>query len=200
MHGHADLSSSRIMMDDDSPRVDEPKYARLRIMKIVPELVWKLEDKTAEPLDPRLLPLLEAIGTTASLAGAVTACGISYRAAWGLVQAYREKFGVELVRLERGRGASLTPAGLRLLGAHQSATLRLNRILPGFAVEIGPRRRVGKSGANVKLRVAASHDLALAARPHALSALAVGTPRSAAALRRPRPGADSSTQESGSGA
>ena len=138
-------------------------------MKIVPELVWKLEGKTAEPLDPRLLPLLEAIGTTASLAGAVTACGISYRAAWGLLQEYRQRFGFELVRLERGRGASLTPAGLRLLGAHQSATLRLNRILPGFAVEIGPRRRTGKSAA-VKLRIAASHDLALAALADALPA------------------------------
>src|SRR5262245_46286941 len=87
-------------------------------MQIVPTLSWKIAGKKEELLDPRLLPLLDAIGRGHSLASAVAECKISYRAGWGLLRDYREKFGAPLVTLERGRGADLTALGRELLRAH----------------------------------------------------------------------------------
>ena len=133
-------------------------------MRVVPSLVWDLEADPRERLDERLLPLLEAIAASRSLAAAVAECSISYRAAWGVLRDYQRKLGVPLVILERGRGASLTQAGERLLGARNVASRRLARILPSLGAEIGPRMATTQDAAGLPLlRIAASHDLALAA-------------------------------------
>ena len=137
-------------------------------MRIIPTLSWSLDGHPAEALDDRLLPLLEAVAASESLAAAVADCGISYRAAWGLLRDYQRKLGVALVLLERGRGASLTQAGERLLGARRAATRRLARILPSLVAEIGPRARQKQAAPMLRLHVAASHDLALAALSEAL--------------------------------
>jgi molybdate-binding protein len=71
--------------------------------------------------------------------------------------------GTALVLLERGRGARLTDAGTLLLDADRNATRRLSRILRKLAVEITATQRPAKGAARAMLRVAASHDLALAA-------------------------------------
>jgi molybdate transport repressor ModE-like protein len=139
-------------------------------MRIVPALVWKLEGESAEALDPRLLPLLHAISASASLAGAVADCGISYRAAWGLLREYQRQLGAPLVLLERGRGASLTPSGEALVGLDKAAARRLARILPELGAEIGAAPRKLERAPARLLRVAASHDLALAAVPTVLPA------------------------------
>jgi molybdate transport repressor ModE-like protein len=138
-------------------------------MRLAPSLVWRLDDK---PLDERLLPLLEAVAKGESLAAAVASCGVSYRAAWGLLRDYERKLGAALVLLERGRGASLTPAGVSLLGAHREATRRLSRVLSSLATDVGPRTPQESVAAPLRLRVAASHDLALAALAEALPAAA----------------------------
>jgi molybdate transport repressor ModE-like protein len=121
-----------------------------------------LEDETIEPLDPRLLPLLDAIAAHASLAAAVTQCRISYRAAWGLLRDYQRKLGAPLVRLERGRGAALTPSGMRVLDARTRATRRLARILPSLSTDVETKARRAASE-TVTLPIAASYDLVLAA-------------------------------------
>jgi len=141
-------------------------------MRIVPALTWSLDGDPVEALDDRLLPLLEAIAASGSLAAAVGDCGISYRAAWGLLRDYQRKLGMALVLLERGRGASLTPAGERLVGARMAAARRLARILPSLAAEIGPRPRQENAASMLRLRVAASHDLALAALSDELPVMA----------------------------
>ncbi len=139
-------------------------------MRMVPTLSWALEGDGVEALDERLLPLLESIGASASLAAAVADRGISYRAAWGLLRDYQRKLGVPLVLLERGRGASLTPAGERLIGMRTAAVRRLARILPQLSAEIGPRSQHERVPSLLRLRVAASHDLALAALSESLPA------------------------------
>ena len=138
-------------------------------MKLVPALRWHLVGDADEALDDRLLPLLETVAATGSLAAAVTACGISYRAAWGLLRDYQRKLGAPLVLLERGRGASLTATGAQLLRAQQVAAQRLARILPVLAIELGPAQRRADQRPVLRLRVAASHDLALAALSGMLS-------------------------------
>jgi molybdate transport repressor ModE-like protein len=138
-------------------------------MQIAPRLTWDLIGDSVEPLDPRLLPLLEAIDSSTSLAGAVAECGVSYRAAWGLLRDYERKFGVALVLLERGRGASLTAAGKRLVAAQRTAARRLARAFPALVSDIGVERQSSRT-ASVDLRVAASHDLALVALRDAMPA------------------------------
>jgi molybdate transport repressor ModE-like protein len=131
-------------------------------MRLVPVLAWALEGETVEALDPRLLPLLDAIAAHASLAAAIDQCGISYRAGWGLLRDYQRKLGAPLVRLERGRGAALTPSGMRLLDARTKAARRLARILPSLGTEVEAQaRRV--TSEPLSLRLAASYDLVLAA-------------------------------------
>jgi molybdate transport repressor ModE-like protein len=139
-------------------------------MRIVPALRWTLEGESVEALDPRLLPLLHAVAASASLAAAVAQCGISYRTAWGLLREYQRKLGAPLVLLERGRGASLTPSGAALIALDRTATRRLARILPGLGAEIGSAPRKAARTSAQLLRVAASHDLVLAAVPDALPA------------------------------
>jgi len=131
-------------------------------MRLVPALGWALDGESSEPLDSRLLPLLGAIAASSSLAGAVAKCGISYRAGWGLLRDYQRTLGAPLVQLERGRGAKLAPLGKRLLDAHSLAIRRLARIRPSLAIELGAKTQVGVD-APVALRIAASHDLLLAA-------------------------------------
>ena len=139
-------------------------------MKITPALTWTLEGDAVETVDARLMPLLHAIAASASLAAAVVECGISYRAAWGLLRDYERKLGAPLVLLERGRGANLAPCGEQLLGAEKAAARRLARLLPGLAAEIGPAPRHGERAPARGLRIAASHDLALAALANGLAA------------------------------
>jgi putative molybdopterin biosynthesis protein len=132
-------------------------------MRVVPTLGWQVAGERDEALDARLLPLLAAVAARASLAAAVADCGISYRAAWGLLRDYGRTFGAPLVRLERGRGARLTASGERLLQAQVAARERLARVLPGLAVDVGPAPRGSAPHRVLPLHVAASHDLALAA-------------------------------------
>jgi putative molybdopterin biosynthesis protein len=132
-------------------------------MRLAPALSWTLEGESVEALDERLLPLLQAVAGSASLAAAVMDCRISYRAAWGLLREYQRKLGEPLVLLERGRGAKLTPLGERLIGAERAATRRLAHILPSLAAEVGSAPRADERAAPQQLRVAASHDLVLAA-------------------------------------
>ena len=137
-------------------------------MRIAPTLSWTLATDPAEALDPRLAPLLRAIAVTGSLASAVADGGISYRAAWGLLREQQRKLGAPLVVLERGRGARLAPAGERLVAGQRAAEARLARILPRLAFELTSRSAAKPSAASVRLSIAASHDLALAALRDAL--------------------------------
>jgi molybdate transport repressor ModE-like protein len=142
-------------------------------MRVAPTLTWTLAGDTVEAIDERLLPLLEGIATSATLASAVVGCGISYRAAWGLLRDYQRKLGAPLVLLERGRGASLTALGEQLLQAHNVAAQRLARILPALAIELGAEPRRREASPALRLRVAASHDLALLALADSLPAAGI---------------------------
>ena len=141
-------------------------------MRIVPSLVWTLASDPAEPLDPRLVPLLQAIAASGSLAAAVTRRGLSYRAAWGMLKDEQRRLGTPLVVLERGRGARLAPAGAKLVSGQRAAEQRLARSLSTLAVELG-QGASEPSRSMERLTIAASHDPALAALRDALPA-AVG--------------------------
>src|ERR1700676_573270 len=138
-------------------------------MRLLPELTWELSGDPPPPLDPRLFPLLRAAAETGSLAAAVADRGLSYRAAWGLLRAYQRKLGEPLVVLERGRGASLAPLGERMVEADAAARRQLARTFQRLSLDLVTSPET-KRAPMLRLSIAASHDLALAALREALGA------------------------------
>lgn len=130
-------------------------------MRLVPEIGWRLASHRHVPLDPRVLRLLVAIRTHATLRAAAAETGLSYRAAWSLVGETGRLLGVPVVELQRGRGARLTAAGEQLVAADIRAAQRLREA--GLEVDLGPHGSRGPGQAPTGLSVAASHDLLLAA-------------------------------------
>lgn len=69
-------------------------------------------------IGPGRADLMELIAETGSISEAAKRMGMSYKRAWGLVQALNEGFGAPLVEASRGgtaQGASLTVAGREVL-------------------------------------------------------------------------------------
>jgi molybdate transport repressor ModE-like protein len=161
------------------------------IRKLIAEVSWRTAGPRGAALDSRIVPLLVAIRREGTLQAAVAAAGVSYRAAWGLLAATGEALGAPLVVLERGRGARLAPLGERLLAADASARAALGN--SSVDVSLGPARaRLSALSPAPPLRMAASHDLALAALRDAWSGSAAlrldlethGSIESLTALRR----------------
>jgi molybdate transport system regulatory protein len=75
-------------------------------------------------IGPGRADLLEHIASTGSISAAGKAMGMSYKRAWGLVQALNEGFGVALVESSRGGasqgGAQLTVAGRLVLERYRA--------------------------------------------------------------------------------
>jgi molybdate transport system regulatory protein len=75
-------------------------------------------------LGPGRADLLEQIAATGSISAAGKAMGMSYKRAWGLVQALNEGFGFALVETSRGGsgqgGALLTERGQAVLAHYRS--------------------------------------------------------------------------------
>jgi len=141
-------------------------------MRVTPAIHWTLGAPGQAPIDARLIELLARIDADGSLRAACDSLGIPYRTAWGMLQDIERAIGSPLVRLERGRGATLTGDGSALVRADEAAKRRVSRDLESLAVNIGPAAtRVGGAAASV-VRLAASHDPALAALQDALPAAA----------------------------
>lgn len=79
-------------------------------------------------IGPGRADLLEGIAKTGSIAAAGKAMGMSYKRAWGLVQALNEGFGAALVETNRGGaaqgGASLTALGQVVLARYRAMETR----------------------------------------------------------------------------
>lgn len=79
-------------------------------------------------IGPGRADLLEGIAQTGSIAAAGRAMGMSYKRAWGLVQALNEGFGGALVVSSRGGaeqgGANLTPLGEKVLAHYRAIQAR----------------------------------------------------------------------------
>ncbi len=127
-------------------------------MKLMPVVHWQLPDSRGVTLDARLLPLLVAIQGGANLGGAVATVGLSYRHGWSLLRAQAALLGTALVDTQRGKGASLTAAGHRLLELTAAAEQRLLR--KAVPVDLYLPRGLDAAQA-LRLNMHASHDLAL---------------------------------------
>jgi len=108
-----------------------------------------------------LLRLLAALARSSSLRDAARSCGLSYRYAWGVIGEGGRALGGPLADMGRGRGARLTALGRRVLDADQHIRDALDPVFERLRTELrgilGGALAAGRS----RLRVCASHDLAL---------------------------------------
>lgn len=124
-------------------------------------MAWRVEGRPgAFDVDGRLVALLRAIGDHGSLALAARAIGMPYRSAWALLDDTERALRAPVVVLTRGRGAALTPLAQRWLEAHDHARNVLASHVPPIGVT--PQASDARVPAAKVLRVAASHDIALA--------------------------------------
>jgi molybdate transport repressor ModE-like protein len=137
-----------------------------------------------------LLRLLAALGQAGSLREAAQAAGISYRAAWGMLGDGARVFGAPLVDMQRGRHASLSALGRKVLEADEHVRMRLGGEFERLRAEIPALLAHALPGARARLTLHASHDLALAVLSEAcredleLSVVVRGADESLTALAR----------------
>jgi putative molybdopterin biosynthesis protein len=122
---------------------------------------WLASDAMPREHGRDLLRLLAALGRSSSLRDAARSCGLSYRYAWGVIGEGARALGGPLVDMGRGRGARLTALGRRVLEADQHIRGTLEPVYERLRGELrdlfGGALVAGRS----RLRVRASHDLAL---------------------------------------
>ena len=132
--------------------------------RATPRLRWSWDfGPLLEDVDTsRLLQLLAAIAVDGALGTAARDAGMSYRTAWGLLRACEQALGASLVVMERGRGTRLTEFGAALVDLDVAARKSLDDAHAPwqrrFEALLAPVVRATPE----RLRLAASHDLALA--------------------------------------
>lgn len=131
-------------------------------VEIQPDWVLRQPDGRAVAL-PVLLKLLAAVRSSGSISQAATACGISYRHAWGLLREFNDQFGAELVIKSRGQGTVLSPLADKLIWADKRISARLSPMLDSLASELQQELASLLAERPPALRLTASHGFAVAA-------------------------------------
>ncbi|OUS39327.1 MolR family transcriptional regulator ['Osedax' symbiont bacterium Rs2_46_30_T18] len=134
--------------------------------RISVEPAWIFKDDSGSRLDPQLFLLISAIHEQGKLTLAAKQVGISYRHSWNILQHWAGFFGCELVHLQKGRGASLTPLGEKLLWAQQRLIARLEPQLKSFASEINLEIQRSLDGVKPLLNIYASFGYAVELLPN----------------------------------
>jgi molybdate transport repressor ModE-like protein len=110
----------------------------------------------------RLLALLTALADEGALGNASRTAGMSYRSAWGLLRDCEQALGAPLVVMERGRGTRLTDFGVSLVQLDTAARLALDEVHAPWQRRLEALLAPVVRAVPERLRLAASHDLALA--------------------------------------
>jgi len=122
---------------------------------------WHLGDGAATRVEPALVALLAGIERHGSLQRAASELALSYRHAWGLVTDSTHVLGAALVRLERGRGATLTALGKELLRLDRKAQRQLAPHFARIERELAAAAQQHADRRPGTLVLHASHDLTL---------------------------------------
>jgi molybdate transport repressor ModE-like protein len=114
-----------------------------------------------------VLELLRAVEQEKNLRRACAKLHLSYRHAWGLIQHTSQTLGAPLLHSVRGRGATLTPLGERLVWADKRVAARLSPILDNLASELEAEIRQSVASPTTAVRIHASHSFGMdALRDH----------------------------------
>lgn len=111
--------------------------------------------------DDTLFLLLEGVRTSGSLSQAARSLGMSYRHAWGMMREKERQLGAELIVKQRGRGATLTAFGARLVWAQQRIMSRFAPLAASLEAEFLSELQEDLFAEKETLRLRASHDLGL---------------------------------------
>ena len=122
---------------------------------------WFLNKGRAIHSLPRLFELLRAIEEQGSINGAATKLGVSYRHAWGMIQRADREFGAPLLDMRRGRKATLSVLGSKLVAADRRIEARISPLLDGLASELEAEIERSRKGAEPVMRIHASHGYAI---------------------------------------
>ncbi len=135
-------------------------------MAVSPQICWTWNFGTGlnEAESSKLLQLLNALQAQGKLAAAASTCKVSYRSAWGLLKRYEQHFGQPLVikGRGRGRGTTLSDFGERLLALDTAARTNLDSLHAPWGQRLKELLAPSETAEPECLRIAASHDLALA--------------------------------------
>lgn len=123
--------------------------------------------------DDTLFVLLDGVRQFGSLARAARAIGMSYRHAWGLLRDKEAQLRAELIHRTRGRGATLSETGARLIWAHKRVASHFAAIAANLESEFRGDLAGERSGT---LRVRGSLDDALDLLRDAVESLPAATP------------------------
>lgn len=126
---------------------------------------WTFQGDDGEKLDPRIFTLLSAVNESGKLTKAATDLGMSYRHVWNILKKCTDFFGSDLVELHKGKGASLTSLGEKLLWAEQLANARFEPQLSSIASELNLEIQKHLTVKEPLLRIAATYGYAVALLP-----------------------------------
>ncbi len=136
---------------------------------------WTINRPGGAALAERTVALLVSVAEHGSLLKACRTLEVSYRHAWQLIRRGEELLGAPLLRMERGRGSSLSPLAEKLVWADRRIAARLSPMLESLASELqGEIDRV-LTMVPPLLRIHASHGFAIEALHTALGAAGIVT-------------------------
>ncbi|HEX6833312.1 MAG TPA: substrate-binding domain-containing protein [Rudaea sp.] len=131
------------------------------MFKVAIKPQWELQAQNGQAVLQRMIELLVGIHETGSLARACTRSDLSYRYAWGVLQAGQKALGAPLATSTRGSGAKLTPLGEKLVWADKRIAARLSPLLDSLASEIEVEFERALAHTEAILRIHASHGFAV---------------------------------------
>jgi molybdate transport repressor ModE-like protein len=115
-----------------------------------------------------VVPLLQLVSQTGSIANAASAKGLSYRHAWGLLREIEVRLGGALITKSRGRGSVLSELGETVLRAERLSIERLETPLQSVANDVASELNRRLTGTVAQVRIHASHGYAVATLVRAL--------------------------------
>ena len=122
---------------------------------------WLLNKDGESHSLPRLFELLRAIESERSINAAATRLGVSYRHAWGLIRHANREFGAPVLEMSRGRRATLSPLGAKLVAADRRVHARIAPLLDSLASELEAEIERSRNATVPVLGIHASHGYAI---------------------------------------
>jgi molybdate transport repressor ModE-like protein len=129
-------------------------------IELRPAWVVRGAEEGARSLDA-VVDLLTLVEEENNLSRACRKLDMSYRHAWGLVQAASRTLGGPLLNSVRGQGARLTPLGQRLVWANKRLGARLAPMLANLASELEAELRQVNPASGAPVRIHGSHSFAM---------------------------------------
>ena len=136
---------------------------------------WTIGRPGGVALAERTVALLVSVAEHGSLLKACQAMQVSYRHAWQLIRQGEELLGAPLLRMERGKGSSLSPLAEKLVWADRRIAARLSPMLDSLASELQAEIDRVLMSVPPLLRIHASHGFAIEALHVALGAAGIVT-------------------------